>query len=239
MNKQGRPGRLPLLLLLAALGAGAACSGSGSGGSDGVASVKTASDKKEAGDDEDKPVKDREEAFLDFARCMREHGIDMPDPDTSGGGGTVKFGVARPAPGSAAAAAGTKIDAGMEDFQKANDACKDILGDVGPQTMDPKQQQEMQDRALAFSKCMREHGVDMPDPQFSGQGAVTMRIGEGLDPNDPKFQEAQQACGEAFGPAGEKGRPGGMISVSPGGKASAGAGFSAGTATAVDGGGDK
>src|SRR5919109_1855174 len=26
------------------------------------------------------------------------------------------------------------------------------------------------DAALAFAQCMRDHGVDMPDPQFSGDG---------------------------------------------------------------------
>ena len=55
---------------------------------DGVASLKSASDTK-ADDDSDttaKSDKDPEDAMLDFARCMREHGVDMPDPDTSGGG---------------------------------------------------------------------------------------------------------------------------------------------------------
>jgi hypothetical protein len=127
---------------------------------------------------------------------MREHGIDMPDPDTSGGGGIVKFGV--------------------EKFEEADKACRDLLGDAGPQTMDPKQQQEMQDRALAFSRCMREHGVDMPDPNFTGEGRVTMAIGDGIDPNDPKFAEAQQACGSAFGPGGKDGAVG-AVSAAPGG----------------------
>jgi hypothetical protein len=209
--------RLPLLLVLAAgLGAGTACSGSGSGG-DGVASIKTAADNKSAdgsGDDNDKDTKTREEALLDFARCMREHGIDMPDPDTSGGGGIVKFGAS-----ASASVAGTKIDAEMEKFEAADKACRDLLGDAGPQTMDPKQQQEMQDQALAFSRCMREHGIDMPDPNFTGEGRVTMAIGQGIDPDDPKFAEAQQACGSAFGPAGKGGKAGagGAVSVAPGG----------------------
>ncbi|HET9769313.1 MAG TPA: hypothetical protein VFS16_00390 [Acidimicrobiia bacterium] len=200
MTQTRRLRRLPLLLALAAtLGAGAACSGSGPGG-DGVASIKTASGDKAAagsGDDKEPSPKDREEALLDFARCMREHGIDMPDPDTSGGGGMVKFGVA-------SAGAGKKIEGGMEKFEEADKACRDLLGDAGPQTMDPKQQQEMQDRALALSRCMREHGIDMPDPTFSGEGRVTMSLGGGIDPADPKFQEAQQACGSAFGPGAGK-----------------------------------
>ena len=42
------------------------------------------------------------------------------------------------------------------------------------------------------------------------QGQMMMRIddGDGIDPSDPKFQDAQQACGSAFGPAGAKAGPG-------------------------------
>jgi hypothetical protein len=207
MTQTRRLRRLPIFLLLAAgLGAGAACSGSGTGPT-GVASVKTAADKKSAdGDDkaDQKSKKAPEDAFLDYARCMREHGVDMPDPDTSGGPGIVQFGASASASGSGA---GQPLELDMTKFQDADKACRDLLGDAGPQTMDPKQQQEMQDQALAFAKCMREHGVDMPDPTFSGQGAVTMAIGKGFDPNDSKFADAQQACGSAFGPKGGKGAP--------------------------------
>jgi hypothetical protein len=217
--------RLPLLVVLAAgLGAGAACSGSGSGG-DGVASVKTAADTKSGNDAKDtKSTKAPEDAFLDYARCMREHGIDMPDPDTTGGPGIVKFGaVASSADGGSSA---DMSNPGLSKFEDADKACRDLLGDVGPQTMDPKQQQEMQDQALAFSRCMREHGIDMPDPTFSGQGAVTMKLDNTFDPNDAKFSDAQQACGSAFGPKGADGGP--SLSVGGGkvdGGEKGGAGF--------------
>ncbi len=203
-----RSHRLPFLLLLAAgLATGAAC-GSGSGSNDGVASIKTASDKSSDADGDsgnDKKETNPEDAMLEFARCMRQHGVDMPDPDTSGGG-VMTF--------SASASAGTKLDADTNKFQEANDACKDLLGDVGPMNMSPEQQQEMQDQALAFSKCMREHGVNMPDPTFNGDGMMMMTIGEGngIDQTDPKFEEAQQACGSAFGPAGAKGGAGFSVS---------------------------
>lgn len=80
------------------------------------------------------------------------------------------------------------------------------MGDAGPMNLSPEQEQEMQDQALAFSRCMREQGVDMPDPQFGGEGQVMLTIGPdgGLDPSDPKFEAAQQACGSGFGPAGAK-----------------------------------
>ena len=206
--------RLPVLILLATgLATGAACAGSGSGSGNGVASIKTAGDKKadsaEAGK-KDQTTPNPEDAMLAFARCMREHGIDMPDPDSSGGGpGVLTF---------KAGAPGDKLDADTNKFQEANDACKDLMGDAGPMNLSPEQAQEMQDQALAFSRCMREHGVNMPDPNFDGEGHVTMKIddGSGIDPSDPKFEAAQQACGSAFGPAGAKAGAG--LSVS-GGKA--------------------
>ena len=35
---------------------------------------------------------------------------------------------------------------------------------------------DLQDGALKFAQCMREHGVDMPDPQFSEDGAMTVSV---------------------------------------------------------------
>ena len=51
---------------------------------------------------------------------------------------------------------------------------------------------------LAFSACMREHGVDYPDPDVSG-GGISIEIGGpdaagGIDPSSEKFQAAQEAC---------------------------------------------
>jgi len=212
--------RLPVLILMTAgLATGAACAGSGSGSGNGVASIKAASDKKtdsEEADKKDKAKTNPEDAMLAFARCMREHGVDMPDPDTSGGGpGVVTFKAGGP---------GGDLDADAKKFQDANDACKDLMGDAGPMNLSPEQAQEMQDQALAFSRCMREHGVNMPDPNFDGEGHVTMKIddGSGVDPSDPKFEAAQQACGSAFGPAGAKAGAG--LSVGGGKADSAGGG---------------
>ena len=71
---------------------------------------------------------------------------------------------------------------------------------------------DRQQAMLDFAKCMREHGIDIPDPQFGDGGRVTIGLGGGpggedgpstdgpaFDPDDAKFQEAQEACG---GPGG-------------------------------------
>lgn len=46
---------------------------------------------------------------------------------------------------------------------------------------------------LAFSVCMRSHGVpSFPDP--GPGGGIKLAAGSGLDPRSPTFQSAQQSC---------------------------------------------
>ena len=47
---------------------------------------------------------------------------------------------------------------------------------------------------VAFARCMREHGIDMPDP--TGEGGLVMRKDDdhGPDPDSEQFQQAEQAC---------------------------------------------
>ena len=120
-----------------------------------------------------------EEMALKFAQCMREHGIDMEDPEPGSGGFGIDIG-----PGSDKA----KVDAAME-------ACKAYAPFGGePPTPNP----EMAERMREFAKCMRENGVpNFPDPEEDG----LMRIGPdvGLDPNDPTFKAAEEKCQQEVG----------------------------------------
>ena len=46
----------------------------------------------------------------------------------------------------------------------------------------------------AFADCMRSHGIpDFPAPNI--QGAALVTAGSGVDPNSPRFQAAEKACG--------------------------------------------
>ena len=46
----------------------------------------------------------------------------------------------------------------------------------------------------AFADCMRSHGVpDFPAPDI--QGAALISAKSGVDPNSPRFQSAEKACG--------------------------------------------
>jgi hypothetical protein len=68
--------------------------------------------------------------------------------------------------------------------------------------------------ALAFARCMRQHGINVPDPNPNG-GGIVVKGGPGtLNPDDPKFKAAQQACQKLLPNAGK----GGTLTNSGGGK---------------------
>ena len=138
---------------------------------------------------------DRKDGALKFAQCMRENGVDMPDPQTDENGRVVIVGGG---PGEAGKA--------MEDpdFQKADAACRKFLQNALPPKMSEAEQKEFKDKALAHAKCMREQGVDFPDPRIGEGGEVSIEIGgDGIDPESPKFKAAQKKCGSPIGAPGE------------------------------------
>ncbi|HEX6868199.1 MAG TPA: hypothetical protein VF119_05305 [Candidatus Limnocylindrales bacterium] len=178
MNRVSRP-ILAFVLLAAAV---AACSGGGATPS-GVATIddpaaSTAPDASGAPAASVSP----EDAMLAFARCMREHGVDMPDPVVNADGGmTVSIG----------SEGGKPID--RKTMQAADEACKHLMParpDGGPSQLTPEQQDAM----LDFAKCMREHGVDMPDPEFGNGGGAVMIGGDGIAFDSPTFKAADEAC---------------------------------------------
>jgi hypothetical protein len=123
----------------------------------------------------------RREAQVKFAQCMREQGIDMPDPEPGGGPQKLKVGG----------------DSGIDpqEFEKAAKACEKYRDDIRPQ-LSEEEQQEFKEKALEWARCMRDHGIDVPDPQVSGDGGVRITGGPGrMDPEDPEFQAAEKACG--------------------------------------------
>ena len=54
---------------------------------------------------------------------------------------------------------------------------------------------------------MREQGIDFPDPTFDAEGGaqVRMRAGSGkINPEDPEFQAAEEACGHLMDKGGAR-----------------------------------
>jgi hypothetical protein len=146
---------------------------------------------------------DPSEGPLQFAKCMREHGIDMPDPIVGDNGGVaVQVG----GPGQEQSEVPDR-----ETLDAANKECRQFLERAGAGFEPPsaEDQKKMQEQALVFSKCMRDHGIDMPDPQFSTDGGgfnVSIGSEDGptsdlppIDFNSDEFQEASEACGQDGG----------------------------------------
>jgi hypothetical protein len=100
----------------------------------------------------------------------------MPDPKF-GPGGNVGFEIS----------GGNKLA-----VNRAEEACSKYLEAVRGPELSPQQQRELRENALKFARCMREQGIDMPDPTFEGDG-VRMRAG-GADGPNPRFQEAESKC---------------------------------------------
>ena len=140
---------------------------------------------------------DAEKAQLQFTRCMRDHGAKVNDaqPGTGGGGGT----------GFQIQGSGDKGS-----LDQAMQACQKYLPKAGGPPPDPAQQQAMFDRALKFSQCMRQHGIDMPDPKQENGGISIQQSGPmTVDPNSKAYKDAMSACQQYFGPpGGMKGGPG-------------------------------
>jgi hypothetical protein len=114
---------------------------------------------------------------------MRENGIDHPDPDENG--------MFRIEPNQG-------FDPQSAAFRDAAEACEKHLAEMGPPPKPSvEDQQKMEEQLLAFARCMREQGVDMPDPKFGGEGGrFALELPEGVDPGDPDFRAAQEACRE-------------------------------------------
>jgi hypothetical protein len=137
---------------------------------------------------------------LAYSECMRAHGIaKFPDPNSQGGidisGG----------PGSA-------IDPQSPQFKAADQACRKLMPGSN---LSPAQQAANEARALRYSQCMRSHGIaDFPDPNGQGGIAIKSQPGSDLDPNNPRFRTANNACQHLM-PGGGKG---GSLSTSGSGQ---------------------
>jgi hypothetical protein len=131
------------------------------------------------------PAADKnKQAMLDYAACMRENGIDMPDPKFEGGRVTQRIG-----------GPGQKIN--PDDMRAAEKACAKYQEAIEPPELSDEEAAEFKKAALENARCMRENGVEkFPDPTFDENGGAQIRMskGMGIDPQDPAFQKAMKAC---------------------------------------------
>ena len=124
---------------------------------------------------------DPEDAMQAFTTCMKEHGVDIQVAIVDGRRRRrhdQRSRSAAPTPGTAEAQPAGTGEFDPKAMEAADKACRDLLpsgmqGDPNA-TIPPEHVEQM----LAFAKCMRDHGVDFPDPQFSG-GGMSVQIGGG------------------------------------------------------------
>jgi hypothetical protein len=123
---------------------------------------------------------DQGEALRKFAQCMRDNGVDMPDPEVQPGGGVLMR-----------RGQGTNINPNDPKFQAAMEKCRPLLPNGGvPPTLSPEELEQQR----KFAHCMREHGIDFPDPD-PATGRVRILASPGaIDPDSQKFQDAMAAC---------------------------------------------
>ncbi|WP_017595817.1 hypothetical protein [Nocardiopsis potens] len=109
-----------------------------------------------------------QEARLEFARCMRDNGVDMPDP--GGADGMVP---------------GLELNGETE---KALEACEEK---VPMDEFEPSEEElaEMHEKDLELAECLRGEGIDVEDPK-KGQGMTLPADADGME-------EAMEACGQS------------------------------------------
>lgn len=117
---------------------------------------------------------------LAYSQCMRAHGIThFPDPNSQGGI-------------SISGGPGSSIDPQSPQFKAADQACRKLMPGAN---LSPGQQAANEAHALRYSECMRTHGIpDFPDPNGQGGIAIKVQPGSDLDPNNPRFRAANNAC---------------------------------------------
>jgi hypothetical protein len=152
----------PALLSLAACGSSSKDPGVANANSSKASSGPSASSQ---------PSLSPQDAQLKYAQCMRQNGVNVPDPQP---GGNIQL------PGNIPQSA----------VQAANQKCLTYL-QQGGQVQNPNSPQVL-DQEIKFAQCMRKHGVNMPDPQ-AGQGGM-MQLPNGIPPQ--QLQAAQQACSQ-------------------------------------------
>ena len=122
-----------------------------------------------------------EEGVLDFAQCMREEGINFPDP-TFDIDGNPQF---------------DNVDVeNEEEFEEAFTNCEDILRNALPEQfdLDPEVEAALVDASLEFSQCMREEGIsNFPDPTPGEFGFFAFRDAE-IEWTSDDVQEAFEIC---------------------------------------------
>jgi hypothetical protein len=174
------------------LAAGALLAGcSGGGDSEHVAALPGTTTTKGSAPTTFHPTKDPYKASVQYVNCMRDHGIDLPDPDANG---DIHL---TPADEKRIGPPGPRNEA-------ADEACFHFLrGAVNTRPLSDQARSRMADVMLQFSRCMRRHGWEFGDPVVENMSRGRVRLyfpHEGLEVQaaqrrrDPQIAADQRTC---------------------------------------------
>jgi hypothetical protein len=167
------------VLLLAVIAAGGLIAACGSSSSSSTTTQAAASGSPSSASGSGSPRSARRAALV---ACLKQHGVTLPARRPGAGGGGF-FG------GGGPPAGGTSTTGGRGFFrdpkmQAALKACGANFGNFRGGRGLGRQ------RITNYVTCVRQHGYNMPNPNFSGNGPIfpaSIR-------SDPKFQAASRNC---------------------------------------------
>lgn len=177
-----RASLIPVLALL--LAATLTACGSDDGGDEDLAAAGSTGGAVRNGADGE-----QDEAILAFYQCLRDQGVDVEDPDPNQQGIRLNLG---------------ELGLDNPEGKAALEACRDLLPGGGPGggQMDAEGIEAMRE----FTQCLRDNGIDMPDP--SSDGSLTLP--PGVDPESSEFQAAMEECQHLTAGHGVRMRGGGQ-----------------------------
>lgn len=139
-----------------------------------------------------------EEILTNFAACLRDHGLVAPDPEVNPDGSldllAFRQSIGQSNPGILNSPALLQ--------------CLPLLAEATfAQPPSPEDEVELQDNILLFAQCLRDDGVDVPDPEFSNgiratMAAMLQRAGGA----DSRVQESFEMCANQVFNAGNSER---------------------------------
>jgi hypothetical protein len=125
-------------------------------------------------------------ALTQFAGCARAHGIPVPDPNSQGEiSGSEQL---------------RQQYQNTPQGQATLRACGSYLQKAATQ-LTPAKTEQFRQAALQSARCMRAHGIPVPDPGPDGQ--INPAAAASINQASPQFQQAQRACAHLF-PSGPK-----------------------------------
>jgi hypothetical protein len=120
-------------------------------------------------------------ALTQFAGCARAHGVPVPDPNSQG-----------------QIAGGDRLRQQYQNTPQGRAtlrACGSYLR-KGVQQLTPANTPQFREKVLQSARCMRAHGIPVPDP--GPDGMINPAAAASINKASPQFQLAQQACAHLF-----------------------------------------